>query len=415
VFGAALALERNPDAARAIAAAGHEVCSHGWRWVGFQDMDDRGRARADEARDRVDHATIGTRPLGWYCRYAPSINTRKLVVEEGGFLYDSDDYNDDLPYWTCASASKPHLVIPYTLDANDMKFSVPPGFSSGDGFFNYLKDAFDVLYAEGKTTPKMMSVGLHTRLAGRPGRAKSLARFLDYVLEKKRRLDHAARRHRAPLDRASSGGEVSLNARRNVAARRALARTRHVRRDADAASTGGCSRKPMPVRGAVRDVGARARIFIVEQDRRRQRVRAARGPARRRVDPERFASRYRADRRRLRRRLRRVAALCALEALDEDGIETEHPIEAVAWAGEEGQPLSARLFGQRRVRRTERSPTSTRLVDEDGTSFFGARKAPNGLAAGRAGARQFSGAAGYVELHIEQGPVLEHEHKRSAS
>jgi len=182
VFGAALALERNPEAARAIAAAGHEVCSHGWRWVGFQDMPiEEERAQMKRAIASIEK-TIGTRPLGWYCRYAPSVNTRKLVVEEGGFLYDSDDYNDDLPYWVRVEG-KPHLVIPYTLDANDMKFSVAPGFTSGDGFFNYLKDAFDVLYAEGATTPKMMSVGLHTRLAGRPGRAASLARFLDYVLE----------------------------------------------------------------------------------------------------------------------------------------------------------------------------------------------------------------------------------------
>jgi allantoinase len=182
VFGAALALERNPAAAAAIRHADYEVCSHGWRWIGFQDMDE------DEERDQMRRAiaslerTVGTRPLGWYCRYAPSLNTRRLVVEEGGFLYDSDAYNDDLPYWTRVDGH-PHLVIPYTLDNNDMKFSVAPGFTSGDGFFQYLKDAFDVLYREGKTHPKMMSVGLHTRLAGRPGRAAALERFLDYLLE----------------------------------------------------------------------------------------------------------------------------------------------------------------------------------------------------------------------------------------
>jgi allantoinase len=180
IFGAALALERNPEAARAIAAAGHEVCSHGWRWVGFSDMPiDEERAQMARAVASIT-ATIGERPLGWYCRYAPSENTRRLVVEEGGFLYDSDAYDDDLPYWVRV-AGKPHLVIPYTLDANDMKFAVAPGFSSPSGFFEYLKDAFDVLYAEGKTAPKMMSVGLHARLAGRPGRAAALARFLDYV------------------------------------------------------------------------------------------------------------------------------------------------------------------------------------------------------------------------------------------
>ena len=182
VFGAALALERNPEAARAIAAAGYEVCSHGWRWIGFQDMSEaEERAQMRRAVASLER-TIGERPYGWYCRYAPSINTRRLVVEEGGFLYDSDAYNDDLPYWVRVEG-KPHLVIPYTLDANDMKFSVPPGFTSGEGFFAYLKDAFDVLYREGKTGPKMMSVGLHTRLVGRPGRAAALERFLDYVLE----------------------------------------------------------------------------------------------------------------------------------------------------------------------------------------------------------------------------------------
>jgi putative urate catabolism protein len=180
IFGAALALERNPEAARAIAAAGHEVCSHGWRWVGFSDMPiEEERAQMHRAVASIA-ATIGERPLGWYCRYAPSENTRRLVVEEGGFLYDSDAYDDDLPYWVRVEG-KPHLVIPYTLDVNDMKFAVPPGFSSPSGYFEYLKDAFDVLYAEGKTTPKMMSVGLHARLAGRPGRAAALGRFLDYI------------------------------------------------------------------------------------------------------------------------------------------------------------------------------------------------------------------------------------------
>lgn len=181
VFGAALALERNPDAARAIRDAGYEVCSHGWRWIGFQNMDEA------EEREQMQRAvasierTIGERPYGWYCRYAPSLNTRRLVVEEGGFLYDSDAYNDDFPYWVKVSG-KDHLVVPYTLDVNDMKFSVAPGFSAPSGYFEYMRDTFDVLYREGKTQPKMMSIGLHTRLAGRPGRAAALERFLDHVL-----------------------------------------------------------------------------------------------------------------------------------------------------------------------------------------------------------------------------------------
>lgn len=180
VFGAALALERNPEAARAIVDAGYDVCCHGWRWIGHHLLSEQEEREHIQMAIKSLEKTTGSRPLGWYCRYAPSLNTRRFVVEEGGFLYDSDAYNDDLPYWV-EVAGKPHLVIPYTLDNNDMKFSVAPGFNSGDDFFTYLKDAFDVLYKEGETAPKMMSVGLHTRLAGRPGRAAALARFLDYV------------------------------------------------------------------------------------------------------------------------------------------------------------------------------------------------------------------------------------------
>lgn len=182
VFGAALALERNPEAAAAIRAAGYEVCSHGRRWVDFSNMsEEQERAEMREAIASIERTT-GERPYGWYCRYAPSVNTRRLVVEEGGFLYDADAYNDDLPYWVKVD-KQDHLVIPYTLDVNDMKFSVPPGFTSPSGYFEYMRDAFDVLYAEGRTQPKMMSVGLHTRLAGRPGRAAALERFLDHVAE----------------------------------------------------------------------------------------------------------------------------------------------------------------------------------------------------------------------------------------
>jgi allantoinase len=180
IFGAALALERNPEAAKAIAEAGYDICCHGWRWIGYHLVDEA------EEREHIQKAiaTIkkltGDRPLGWYCRYAPSLNTRRLIVEEGGFLYDSDAYNDDLPYWV-EVAGKSHLVIPYTLDNNDMKYCVAPGFSNGNDFYTYLKDAFDVLYAEGEISPKMMSVGLHARLAGKPGRIAALARFIDYV------------------------------------------------------------------------------------------------------------------------------------------------------------------------------------------------------------------------------------------
>ncbi|MEL6440564.1 MAG: allantoinase PuuE [Cyanobacteria bacterium J06621_8] len=180
IFGAALALERNPAAVEAIVDAGYDICCHGWRWIGYHLLDEA------EEREHIKKAVAslkkltGDRPLGWYCRYAPSLNTRRLIVEEGGFLYDSDAYNDDLPYWVEVEG-KDHLVIPYTLDNNDMKYCVAPGFNNGNDFYTYLKDAFDVLYAEGETSPKMMSVGLHARLAGKPGRIAALARFIDYV------------------------------------------------------------------------------------------------------------------------------------------------------------------------------------------------------------------------------------------
>ena len=179
VFAVGMALERHPEAAAALVEAGHEVVSHGWRWIDYQFVgEDEEREHIRLAVESLTKAT-GSRPLGWYTgRLSP--NTRRLVVEEGGFLYDSDAYNDDLPYWVVVSG-KPHLVIPYTLDNNDMKFGMPQGFNTGDDFFTYLRDAFDVLYAEGATAPKMMSVGLHMRLAGRPGRFAALRRFLDHV------------------------------------------------------------------------------------------------------------------------------------------------------------------------------------------------------------------------------------------
>jgi len=179
VYGVAMALERNPAAVKAMLDADWEIASHGYRWIEYGSM-----AEADERahlRKAVDiHTRVtGSRPLGWYTGRC-SLNTRRLVVEEGGFLYDSDSYADDLPYWV-TEHGRPHLVIPYTLDANDMRFATSQGFNAGDQFYAYLKDSFDVLYAEGASAPKMMSVGLHCRLVGRPGRAAALARFLDYV------------------------------------------------------------------------------------------------------------------------------------------------------------------------------------------------------------------------------------------
>jgi putative urate catabolism protein len=180
VYGVGRALELNPTVTRAFADAGHEVASHAWRWIDYHSVDEA-TERAEIARCvEVIERLTGTRPVGWYTgRISP--NTRRLVAEHGGFLYDSDSYADDLPFYVTA-AGKPMLIIPYTLDNNDMKYAVPPGFSAPDGWEQYMTDAFETLLAEGRAgAPKMMSVGLHCRLIGRPGRAAALARFLDKV------------------------------------------------------------------------------------------------------------------------------------------------------------------------------------------------------------------------------------------
>jgi allantoinase len=180
VFGVALAMERNPAVVEAFLEAGHEVASHGWRWISYQDVPERlEREHMMRAIDTHKRLT-GERPLGWYTgRTSP--NTRRLVAEEGGFLYDADDYSDDLPFWTQVGR-RPHLIVPYTLEANDMRFS-GTGLNTGEQFFSYLRDAFDVLYAEGAERPKMLSVGLHCRIAGRPGKLAGLERFLRYALD----------------------------------------------------------------------------------------------------------------------------------------------------------------------------------------------------------------------------------------
>jgi putative urate catabolism protein len=180
IFGVARALERNPLVASAFAEAGHEVACHGLRWLPYQDVaEETERAQLAEAVD-IFRRLFGEPPYGWYTgRDSP--NTRRLVAEHGGFLYDSDSYADDLPYWVRVEG-KQHLVVPYALDTNDMRFANPAGFGWGAPFFEYLRDAFDTLYSEGGSAPKMMSVGLHGRLVGRPGRTAALARFLDHVL-----------------------------------------------------------------------------------------------------------------------------------------------------------------------------------------------------------------------------------------
>ena len=179
VFAVGMALERNPEVANALVAAGHEVASHGWRWINYHGIDeDTQRQHIRLAVAAITRMT-GQEPLGWYTgRDNP--DTRRLVIEHGGFLYDSDSYADDLPYWTKVGG-KPHLIVPYTLEANDMRFAVSQGFNTGEHFFTYLRDTFEVLYAEAADAPKMMSIGLHCRLIGRPGRMAGLLRFLDYL------------------------------------------------------------------------------------------------------------------------------------------------------------------------------------------------------------------------------------------
>jgi len=184
VFGVGMAMQRHPEFIRACIAAGHEIASHGWRWIHYQSMDIE-QERAHLLRAVQIHREItGGAPSGWYTgRDSP--NTRQLVVEHGGFEYDSDYYGDDLPFWMkvhCSDGSdRAHLVVPYTLDANDMRFATPQGFNTAGHFFEYLRDSFDVLYAEGEKQPRMLSIGMHCRLLGRPGRFLALQRFLDHI------------------------------------------------------------------------------------------------------------------------------------------------------------------------------------------------------------------------------------------
>jgi OHCU decarboxylase len=179
VYGVATALMRNPEAVAAMKEADWEIASHGLKWIDYRDFSsEEERAHMKEAI-RIHTEVTGERPLGWYTGRT-SEHTNRLVAEEGGFLYSADSYADELPYWE-RHGNHLQLIVPYTLDANDMRFASPQGFNSGDQFFAYLKDSFDTLYAEGEHAPKMLSVGLHCRLVGRPGRAAALARFLDYV------------------------------------------------------------------------------------------------------------------------------------------------------------------------------------------------------------------------------------------
>ncbi|MEI6722584.1 MAG: allantoinase PuuE [Betaproteobacteria bacterium] len=203
IFAVAMAMERNPAVVEAFMQAGHEIANHGLRWIGYQDVPLKVEREHMQRAIEIQKRLTGERPFGWYTgRTSP--NTRRLVVEDGGFEYDADDYSDDLP-WYDTRYGKPQLVVPYTLDANDMRFLAVQGFNSGEQFYAYLKDSFDALYAEGRDTPRMMSVGLHCRIAGKPGRIFALERFLRYVSKKPgvwfaRRIDiarHWAKRYPA--------------------------------------------------------------------------------------------------------------------------------------------------------------------------------------------------------------------------
>jgi len=211
VFGVSMALQRNPEAVAAFQQLGHEIACHGLRWISYQNMDEASEREHMREAVQIIRELTGSAPQGWYTgRDSP--NTRRLVVEHGGFRYDADYYGDDLPFWqpvsftdaTGQAAVQQQLIVPYTLDTNDMRFAAMQGFNSGTQFFDYLKDAFDVLYAEGDPNglnqPKMLSVGLHCRLVGRPARAAALARFLDYVQQHEqvwitRRIDIAEHWH----------------------------------------------------------------------------------------------------------------------------------------------------------------------------------------------------------------------------
>lgn len=176
----AVAFEQNPDVAQAAVAGGHEICSHGYRWeevFRLSEAEEREHIRlAVESFER----TCGKRPVGWYCRYGASIHTRRLVAEEGGFLYDSDAYNDDVPYFVEVEGSR-HLVVPYTADVNDFRYWNSPGLSQASDFFEYMKESFEVLYEDSATGPRMMSIGLHPRMVGRPGRVRAIKRFIEYA------------------------------------------------------------------------------------------------------------------------------------------------------------------------------------------------------------------------------------------
>ena len=195
VFAVAMAMERHPEVIEACLKAGHEIASHGYRWINYDGFSESLEREHMERAIEIHQRVTGQKPAGWYTGRT-SEHTRRLVAQYDHFEYDADDYSDDLPFWSRIETQRPHLVVPYTLDTNDMRFATPQGFHTGEQFYQYLKDAFDVLYAEGESSPKMLSIGLHCRLIGRPARFQALQQFLDYALSHKqvwipRRIDIA--------------------------------------------------------------------------------------------------------------------------------------------------------------------------------------------------------------------------------
>jgi len=195
VFAVAMAMDRHPEVIEACLKAGHEIASHGYRWINYDDFSESLEREHMERAIEIHQRVTGQKPAGWYTGRT-SEHTRRLVAQYDHFEYDADDYSDDLPFWSRIETERPHLVVPYTLDTNDMRFATPQGFHTGEQFYQYLKDAFDVLYAEGESSPKMLSIGLHCRLIGRPARFQALQQFLDYALSHKqvwipRRIDIA--------------------------------------------------------------------------------------------------------------------------------------------------------------------------------------------------------------------------------
>ena len=181
VFAVAMAMERHPEVIEACLKAGHEIASHGYRWINYDGFSESLEREHMERAIEIHQRVTGQKPAGWYTGRT-SEHTRRLVAQYDHFEYDADDYSDDLPFWSRIETERPHLVVPYTLDTNDMRFATPQGFHTGEQFYQYLKDAFDVLYAEGESSPKMLSIGLHCRLIGRPARFQALQQFLDYAL-----------------------------------------------------------------------------------------------------------------------------------------------------------------------------------------------------------------------------------------